>query len=61
MANCKCFLKINPAFFTAKTLGILVFSFCVGMLAGLCLPLGIIAAVETLLLIILAWMCLFKW
>ena len=61
MANSKCFFKINPAFFCAKTLGVLVFSFCAGMLAGLCLPMCIIAALETLLLIILAWMCLFKW
>lgn len=60
MANLKCFLKRNPIMLTAKISGIFIFSFCVGTLAGLFLPVAFIAALETVLLLMLAWFCLFK-
>ncbi|MBQ7976320.1 MAG: hypothetical protein IJ300_11600 [Clostridia bacterium] len=60
MFNLKCFLKRNPLVLTAKISGVFIFSFCVGTLAGLFLPVAFIAAIETALLLMLAWFCLFK-
>ena len=60
MGNLKCFLKRNPVILTAKISGVFVFSFCVGTLAGMFLPVAFIAALETALLLMLAWFCLFK-
>ncbi len=61
MGNLKCFLKRNPFILTAKIFGVLTLAFCVGTMAGMFLPIAFIAAIETVLLILLAYFCLFKW
>lgn len=61
MANCKFASKLNPIILTAKMSGLFILSFCTGMIAGLFLPVAFIAVIETMLLILLAWLCLFRW
>ena len=46
---------------TNKICGIAVFSFCVGAIAGLCFPIAFIAILEAIMLLVLAWLCLFFW
>lgn len=44
-----------------KQAGLTALAFCTGTLAGLLLPIYIIAVVETALIIFLGYCCLFKW
>lgn len=44
-----------------KPAGLTALSFCIGTLAGLLLPIYIVAVIETALLIFLGYCCLFKW
>lgn len=59
--KCACIKKKACEFLTYKVCGIVALSFCVGMLAGLCLPLAFIAFLEAVLLMLIAYMCLFMW
>lgn len=43
-----------------KAIGIALFMFCIGMLCGLLFPVYIVAIVETILILIIAYYCLFK-
>lgn len=45
----------------AKAAGLTALAFCMGVIAGLILPVAVLAVIETLLLIIFGWLCLFKW
>lgn len=45
----------------AKTAGLVSLSFCIGITAGLFLPIAAVAVIETLLLILFGYLCLFKW
>lgn len=44
-----------------KALGLAALTFCVGLLAGMILPVCIVAVLETCMLILLGYCCLFKW
>lgn len=44
-----------------KSVGLSCFTFCVGMIAGLCLPIHIVAVLETCMILFLGYLCLFKW
>ena len=45
----------------SKTIGFGALAFCIGMIAGLFLPLAAVAVLETAMLLIIGWLCLFKW
>ena len=45
----------------SKAVGLTALSFCLGMIAGLFLPLAAVAVIEMALLVIIGWLCLFKW
>lgn len=45
----------------SKAAGLAALSFCAGMAAGLFLPIAVVAVVEALLLMVIGWLCLFKW
>ncbi len=47
--------------FERKTAGLIALSFCIGTIAGLLLPIYIVAIIEMAMLIILGYFCLFKW
>lgn len=56
----KC--RINRCdFLTCGTSGVAVLSFCLGMLSGFFLPVEFVVVVETLLLLFLAYLCIFEW
>ena len=61
MNGCKRFAGMCLSALTCKVLGILAFSFCIGTAAGLFLPIAAVAFIETVLLLLLAYMCLFRW
>lgn len=44
-----------------KAAGLAALSFSLGIAAGIFLPTAVIAAVELILLILIGYMCLFKW
>ena len=44
-----------------KAVGLAALTFCVGIVAGLVLPIAVVAVLEALLLIIMGYCCLFKW
>ena len=44
-----------------KAVGLAALPFCVGIVAGLVLPIAVVAVLEALLLIIMGYCCLFKW
>lgn len=44
-----------------KQAGLAALTFCIGMLAGLLLPIYIVVVLETAMLILLGYFCLFKW
>ncbi len=44
-----------------KQAGLTALAFCLGTLAGLLLPIYIVAVIQTAMLIILGYCCLFKW
>ncbi len=43
-----------------KAVGLAAFTFCIGMICGLVFPIYIVAVVETLLLLVMAYCCLFR-
>lgn len=45
----------------AKAAGLAALSFCLGITAGLFLPLAAVAVIEMILLIVFGYLCLFKW
>lgn len=45
----------------AKTAGLTILSFCIGVIAGLFLPIAAVAVIETILLILFGYLCLFRW
>lgn len=44
-----------------KAIGLAALTFCVGMLAGLIFPIYIVALAESVLIVFMAYLCLFKW
>ena len=44
-----------------KAVGLAALTFCVGMLAGLVLPLCAVAVLEAVLIVIMGYCCLVKW
>ncbi|MCC8169093.1 MAG: hypothetical protein LIO59_01705 [Oscillospiraceae bacterium] len=45
----------------AKAAGLTALAFCLGVISGLFLPICALAVIETLLLVLFGWLCLFKW
>lgn len=45
----------------AKAVGLSALAFCLGVVSGLILPVAVLAVIETVLLLALGWLCLFKW
>lgn len=45
----------------AKAIGLSILTFTVGLLIGMFCPLYVLAVIELLLLILLGYLCLFKW
>lgn len=45
----------------AKAVGLGALAFCAGIAAGLLCPPVIIAVIETVILVLLGYLCLFKW
>ncbi len=45
----------------AKAVGLGALAFCLGVVSGLLLPVAVLAVIETILLLLLGWLCLFKW
>lgn len=45
----------------AKAVGLAILSFCLGVIAGACLPAVWVAVIEMLMLIAFGYLCLFKW
>lgn len=43
-----------------KAVGMAAFTFCLGMICGLLFPIYVVAVVETLMLLLIAYMCLFR-
>lgn len=46
---------------TCKAVGLAALTFCVGIVAGLALPVYVVAVIEAILLVIMGYFCLFKW
>ncbi len=44
-----------------KAIGLSALTFCIGIVAGLILPIYIVAVLEACLLVIMGYCCLFKW
>ena len=44
-----------------KAIGLAALTFCIGIVAGLVLPIYIVAVLEAALLVIMGYCCLFKW
>lgn len=44
-----------------KAIGLTALAFCLGVIAGLFLPIAVVAILETLMIILLGYCCLFKW
>ncbi len=44
-----------------RAAGLVALSFSLGIAAGIFLPTAVIAAIELILLIIMGYLCLFKW
>lgn len=43
-----------------KAIGLAALMFCIGIVCGLIFPVGVVAVVETLLIILIAYCCLFR-
>jgi len=43
-----------------KAIGLAALTFCVGMICGLVFPIYVVATVETAMLLIIAYCCLFR-
>ena len=44
-----------------KAVGLAALTFCIGIVAGLILPIQIVAVLEAILLVVIGYCCLFKW
>ncbi len=44
-----------------KQAGLAALTFCVGIVAGLLLPLYIVMVIETVMIVLLGYLCLFRW
>ena len=44
-----------------KAVGLAALTFCIGMIAGLIFPIYIVAISEAVLIVFMAYLCLFKW
>ncbi len=44
-----------------KAVGLAAFTFCVGIVAGMVLPLCAVAVLEAVLILTMGYFCLFKW
>lgn len=44
-----------------KSAGISCFAFCLGMVTGLCLPIYVVAVLEAVLILLMGYLCVFKW
>ena len=45
----------------ARAAGLTAMAFCMGVIAGLFFPIAVVAVIETILLILFGYLCLFKW
>ena len=45
----------------AKAVGLAILSFCLGVVAGACLPAVWVAVIEMAMLVVFGYLCLFKW
>lgn len=45
----------------ARAIGLASLAFCLGVVAGAFLPIVMIAVIETALLLVFGYLCLFKW
>ncbi|MCI5605658.1 MAG: hypothetical protein ACI4C7_03980 [Clostridia bacterium] len=45
----------------AKAVGLTALAFCMGIVSGMFLPIAVLVVIETLLLLLVGWLCLFKW
>lgn len=57
----KCAGKKLECLLSYKTCGTAALAFCIGTVAGLCFPITFIAFLEAVVLLALAWLCLFHW
>lgn len=44
-----------------KAVGMSALAFCIGIVAGLVLPIYIVAVLEAFLIVVMGYCCLFKW
>lgn len=44
----------------SRAVGLSALSFCLGIIAGMFLPVAAIAVIETLLLVLIGYLCLFR-
>lgn len=54
---CMSFFRL----FNCKAAGLFCFAFCMGIVAGLILPICAVATIEAILLLFIGYLCLFKW
>lgn len=45
----------------SKAAGLSALSFCIGIAAGMFLPAAAVAVIETMMLVLIGYLCLFKW
>jgi hypothetical protein len=45
----------------SKALGLSVLTFCLGVIAGLILPIYVVAVIEAVLIVMIGYCCLFRW
>lgn len=45
----------------SKAIGLASLAFCTGVVAGAFLPIAMLAVMELILLLLLGYLCLFKW
>lgn len=46
---------------TCKAAGVSCLSFCIGIIAGVALPICAIAVIEAVMILFIGYLCLFKW
>lgn len=61
MGRCNPCKKFDVSILSIKVFGLMALAFCCGTIIGLFLPVAVIAILETALLLMLAYMCLFQW
>lgn len=44
-----------------KAVGLACLTFCIGVFAGLVLPIYIVAVIEAFMIILIGYFCLFRW